>query len=61
MIFTLSYVICPEEDRDKKYAYNLKLAQLRWTGYVIILKIPDERPLKKILYGGKALQRQPEK
>ena len=30
----------------------LKLAQLRWTGHAI--RMPDERPSKKVLYGGKA-------
>ena len=39
----------PEESRDAKHAYCLKLAQLRRTGHVI--RMPDERLPKKVFYG----------
>ena len=36
----------PEESRDTKLAYCLKLAQLRWAGHVI--RMPNERLPKKV-------------
>ena len=46
----------PEEGRDRSMHTVLKLAQLRWTGYVI--RMPDERFLWRIK-GGKALSMWP--
>ena len=39
----------PEEGRDRSMHTVLKLAQLRWTGYVI--RMPDERRLRKFFHG----------
>ena len=39
----------PEEGKDAKRTYSIKLAQRRWTGHVT--RMPNERLPKKVLYG----------
>ena len=39
----------PEEGKDAKRTYTLKLAQLRWTG--LVTRMLDERLPKKVFYG----------